>query len=191
MTLFTIPHHSSRGVKERSSVAPEDKRDSKGFGMLCHIRKRKRLEEDGEEVFYNKGFPSSTFQALATFFDLIACERMPPAKVREGCFPTEIYAVIIESVFDIPTRHAFMEVSRTFRDLCSRSLIIGSDMLLQASETTKSLETSQGGLKWDLTNITRTGVKLKVTLENEATYYHFDKKKLGNRGSLRLIRESI
>ncbi|KAL8679524.1 MAG: hypothetical protein Q9186_004206 [Xanthomendoza sp. 1 TL-2023] len=183
MPLFNIPHHSSREVNARSPAVPEEELKFDDVeAWRRHTRERKRLER--EEALHNNSGPRPTFQALATFFDILAHERLPPARAREGCFPTEIYAVIIENVLHGPTRQACMEVSRTFRHLCSQFSIIGRDVKLEASGMTMNPhEVSEHSLKWSIAGNTLTD----VSIGDDKTYLHSDRRKWGNEDLLRIL----
>lgn len=77
----------------------------------------------------NKTEPS--FLALALFLDPSTRTPGPLSAPAWGCFPMEIYRLIIENIEDVETRGALMAVSSDFREMCLRNseLIEGWELL--------------------------------------------------------------
>lgn len=158
MPLFKIESHLSLDVRSRYTES-----------YLDHLRTRTRNvdccdDRDSESDDWNdddlirelhttnpahvQGYPSATFDALHHFLDVVAREQMPPSRSREGCFPNEIYAQIINNVADLKTYSACTEVSRTFRDLCLEHHLIAEQMALLPSENCKGVESPDDFLNY-------------------------------------------
>lgn len=113
MALFRIESHYSTGVQETSPSGPSEE-------ILYYKRLPREVNEQHEAYAawlakhpHTTDHTICTFQALITFFDAVARERIGPAKSHQGHLPNEIYALILQHVLDPPTRHACMIWFRT------------------------------------------------------------------------------
>ena len=130
------------------------------------------LEEDEPLHLTNpphiEGDPDSTFYALVHFFDAASRSGMPPSRPREGCFPHEIYALIIDNIVDRQTREACMEVSRTFRDYCLEKVMLTTDMAILPSESCKDCEDAWAMPTWFTRKTISSGAETKITLKQRS-----------------------
>ncbi|KAL8735796.1 MAG: hypothetical protein Q9166_000660 [cf. Caloplaca sp. 2 TL-2023] len=191
MPLFEIPHHSSMGINVSQHSTMDEGFENEPVQRWSSSRKRGRDEErhalPANRPAHIRGDPSYTFQALVQFFDAVAEARMPPTKAREGCFPTEIYSLVIDNVLDLPTRNACLEVSRTFRDLCLQNLLVGENMLLLPNEACKRLEGPQDVPEWFVMKDLSTGVQSRVTVRDNNEKRRYLEKGWGNKGLMRVL----
>lgn len=72
-----------------------------------------------------------SFLTLALFLHSSTRARVPLSATAQGCFPTEIYRLIIENIEVVETHGACMAVSPDFREMCLQSsrLIEGWELL--------------------------------------------------------------
>ncbi|KAL8766871.1 MAG: hypothetical protein Q9209_006467 [Squamulea sp. 1 TL-2023] len=167
MPLFKITKHSSTGDIDRPP--PETEAD------IWNSEGRAERDLEQHAVWLSRhphtdGDPATTFQALINFFDTLAYERLAPARVGEGSFPGEIYKIIIEHVLDLPTRHACMEVSRTFRDSCLQNLLIREDIMLLPSESCTSCIKPHIAPKMFKIRDPKAGIESRVAFVNDGEH---------------------
>ncbi len=77
-----------------------------------------------------------SFFALALFLDSSTRTPVPLSASTQGCFPTEIYRLIIENVEDVETHGACMAVSSGFQEMCLRNSRINEGWKLLPDEAT-------------------------------------------------------
>ena len=77
-----------------------------------------------------------TFFALALFLDPATRPPVPLSASARGCFPTEIYRLIIEYVEDAETHGACMAISSEFQEMCLRNSRIDEGWKLLPNEAT-------------------------------------------------------
>lgn len=82
--------------------------------------------------------PNDAFFGLAHLFEACAQQHMPPTKPSEGRLPTEIYAMILDHVYDRETRYNCREVSRTFRNLVQAHFMITDDYIFERNQAMES-----------------------------------------------------
>ena len=93
----------------------ESEYDEEGVGSISFdLPKAVNLREKYREI--TKTEPS--FLTLALFLHSSTRARVPLSATAQGCFPTEIYRLIIENVEDVETHGACMAVSSAFREMC-------------------------------------------------------------------------
>ncbi|KAL8788906.1 MAG: hypothetical protein Q9213_001429 [Squamulea squamosa] len=167
MPLFKITTHSSIGVTEDPPPTTE--------ANICSSPERatRNLEEHASSLSrhpHSDDDPDATFHALIAFFDALAYDSLAPAGIGEGCLPGEIYKLIIQHVLDPPTRHACMEVSRTFRDICLQDLLIGENIMLLPSEPCKSCIYPHITPEWFTIRDLKAGVESLVVIVDDEHY---------------------
>ena len=90
---------------------------------------------------------------------------MPLGTTKNGCFPNEIYANVLEHVTDMETRNSCMEVSRLFRQLCQEDVLFTDSMIFQPCEACKTcLEPDDFPKSFNAYDIS-SGARGKVNLE--------------------------
>ncbi|KAL8706678.1 MAG: hypothetical protein Q9201_000312 [Fulgogasparrea decipioides] len=196
MPLFEIDSHRSLDAQNRYTKSHLE------YVARMNRRVERRTAEGAEEYeldkpnrpfashftdpAYVRGRSTATFDALHHFFEAINRGCMPSTRLHQGCFPNEIYTIIINSVVDLETRNACMEVSRMFRDLCQENLMATADMLIPPSETCKSCETSDDRPEYFVKRDVSTGEESKV-----ACYSTEGWRKKGQKQSLRALTGSM
>ena len=96
---------------------------------------RQEIEDDDTEA---------AFLALTYFLEVSSRQQMPPSRAKEGVFPTEIYGMILLHLEDLQTRHACMQVSRSFRDLCQQNSMMMDGVVVQAVTTSPTSAWARG-----------------------------------------------
>ena len=159
LPLFDIPNHLSMDVRDRYASwylnglerkmreikerREEENEDSDG---VLEEESDYEIEEPSQcgytalhrmSVCQSGDNPMSTFYALNQLFEAAARRPMPTKSVRDGRFPTEIYAQILMHITDGDTRDKCMEVSRTFRDLCQEQVLFSETLMIGPSEACK------------------------------------------------------
>ena len=77
-----------------------------------------------------------SFFALALFLDSSTRNPVRLSASAQGCFPTEIYRLIIENVEDVETHGACMAVSSRFQEMCLRNSRFNEGWKLLPDEAT-------------------------------------------------------
>ncbi|KAL9604457.1 MAG: hypothetical protein Q9219_000422 [cf. Caloplaca sp. 3 TL-2023] len=172
MPLYNISSHLSLDVRDRYPASVLDDLKQRRMEQLKTGDMDREIEapqlDNALHVVKSphvQGDPDSTFAALVNFFDVCAYEGMAPAKPCEGCFPHEIYGLIIDNVIDRPTRYACMEVSRTFRNFCLEKVLLGTDMMILPSESSRDCVKPVPGIHWFNKQSLSSGERLKIVLQ--------------------------
>lgn len=204
LPLLQIPNHLSMDAKDRypswylEKLASKErefmKKEEKKLHKAANESMRKQglfmpsdnLDEGEEEsleeeefALYDprariEGCECSTFYALNHIFDAAARRRMSCAKAKDGRFPNEIYANILEHVTDMETRHSCMEVSRVFRELCQEDLLFADGMIFKPSEACKTcVEPHNFPKSFDVYNIA-SGARSEVSLKRTGKFRDYE-----------------
>lgn len=104
------------------------------------------------------------FFGLVHLFEACAQQHMPPTKPREGRLPTEIYAIILDHVYDRETRYACREVSRTFRNLVQAHFMITEDYIFERNHTMESTIPDKAQRVTYIQREIESGVRTKVRI---------------------------
>lgn len=152
LPLFVLPIHTSTDARERYEADyPERLQMRKEKAIQSEQLNLDDEEEEEDDDIDEQKFRSepgsksrgtedtkSSFIALTNFLEASSRQQMPPSRHREGIFPTEIYGIILLSVEDLQTHHACMQVSRSFRDLCQRHVMMMDGITLHAVDPSQT-----------------------------------------------------
>lgn len=199
MALFRIERHISAGVQGTSSTVLEEnpqaeKPRSPRDEMPYHARESKEHNEqmstDAARRAQHPGTTSSTnrtFQALTSFFDAVTLEQMGATEYSQGRFPNEIYTRIMHYVLDAPTRHACIQVSPIFREICLQNYSIGNNTLLLPSGFCKQCVDSDVTSEWLLARDSRTGIETRVAILGEDDCTGFSARRWSRESQMRAL----
>ncbi|KAL8994971.1 MAG: hypothetical protein Q9169_005212, partial [Polycauliona sp. 2 TL-2023] len=130
----------------------------------------------------------NTFYTLTTFFDSIARSHMHPSKTHSsGRFPTEIYALIIAQVLDLPTRNACMQVTPLFRNHCLQNYFIADNAILTPSEACKNVIGPGITPAWFMMKDVATQAETRVAIVDHDHYQYNRIRNWSMEGQLRVL----
>ncbi|MCJ1463062.1 hypothetical protein MMC07_001667 [Pseudocyphellaria aurata] len=143
LPLFYVPVHKSRkacecydDLEELQSPGPHPAGNIRNIKHHEHPKNPDNTDKindpDHAEILDT---PETTFMSLTYFLGVSSRQKLPAS---DGNLPTELYEAILLHVEDLQTYHACMQVSRTFRDLCQRNIMIEDGITLQATDTSET-----------------------------------------------------